>query len=99
MTTTTTTAAAVPHPSHPPRTLRAYLKGPPKVSQAALARRLGVTQSMISLVVRGVRQPRAYLVLKLHRATRISLQDLLHPPRTRARRRQMSQKSRRRSSR
>ena len=41
--------------SKPPQTLNAYLIGPPRVSQRALADAVGCNQSMISMLRRGKR--------------------------------------------
>lgn len=76
----------------PAKTLRAYLKGPPKVSQRELARALGVHQSMVSMLAKGKRAPSATLLKQLHAITGVPLASLLHladepPPRHRRRRR------------
>jgi transcriptional regulator with XRE-family HTH domain len=76
----------------PPKTLRAYLTGPPPVSQRALADALGVHQSMISMLASGKRRPSAMLTAKLHAITGVPLAALLNleeaepPPRPRRRR-------------
>ena len=64
-----------------PSTLRAYLAGPPKVSQRALAEAVDCNQSMISMLVRGVRVPSAALAVKLHTTTGVPLKALLEPKR------------------
>jgi transcriptional regulator with XRE-family HTH domain len=77
-----------PTPStHPPRTLREYLEGPPRRSQDDLAADAGCTQSMISMLVRGQRQPRADLAVRLHTITRVPLAVLLAPRRRTSKRR------------
>jgi transcriptional regulator with XRE-family HTH domain len=68
-----------------PRSLKDYLKGPPRVTQARLAKQLGVNQSMVSMLVKGQRQPRAKLALRLHEITGIPLKTLLDPHRRRPR--------------
>jgi len=70
-----------------PRTLREYLRGPPRISQRAFAERVGVNQSMISMLTRGRRRPRAALALKLHRITGVPLEALLAPRRRPTRKR------------
>ena len=80
MTKTTPTTAA----PTPPRSLREYLNGPPRVTQRALALRVGCHQSMVSMLVRGQRLPRALLATKLHRVTGVPLDTLLRPKRSHA---------------
>lgn len=65
-------------PPSPP-TLKAYLAGPPKVSQRALADAVGCNQSMISMLVRGTRVPAAALAVRLHTTTGVPLKALLAP--------------------
>jgi transcriptional regulator with XRE-family HTH domain len=61
----------------PPRSLQAYLDGPPKVSQRALAKKAGITQGMVSLLKTGARHPRAGLARVLHELTRVPYAALL----------------------
>ena len=63
----------------PPQSLRAYLAGPPAVSQRTLAEAAGCNQSMISMLVRGKRAPSASLAVTLHAVTGVSLKNLLAP--------------------
>lgn len=74
---------ASPVDAAPPTTLQAYLDGPPRIRQRALAKRLGVHQSMISMLAKGQRRPRAKLALLLHRITGVPLKALLNPQRPR----------------
>lgn len=60
-----------------PQSLREYLAGPPMIGQRALAAAVGCNQSMISMLVRGTRQPSARLAVKLHAITRVPLEQLL----------------------
>jgi len=60
-----------------PRSLRAYLIGPPAIGQRALAEAVGCNQSMISMLARGTRAPSARLAVKLHAITGIPLRTLL----------------------
>lgn len=62
----------------PPPTLRAYLKGPPKVSQRALADALGINQSMVSMLMRGKRRPSAERMRDIHAITGVPLAALLN---------------------
>jgi len=68
-----------------PRSLRAWLKGPPRIPQHVLARKVGVNQSLISMLVTGDRLPGGQLALRLARVTGIPIEALLHPPRRRKR--------------
>jgi len=61
----------------PVRSLRAFLQGPPAVSQRALAAAVGCNQSMISMLAKGKRAPSARLAVKLHAVTGVPLQTLL----------------------
>ena len=63
----------------PPQSLRAYLAGPPAVSQRMLAEAADCNQSMISMLLRGKRVPSASLAVRLHAITGVSLKNLLAP--------------------
>lgn len=65
------------HDGQPPKSLRAYLKGPPGVSQRALADALGCHQSMVSMLVHRKRKPSANLLRQLHAITGVPLAALL----------------------
>jgi len=60
-----------------PRSLRAYLTGPPRVGQRTLAEAAGCNQSMISMLLRGKRVPSARLAVTLHTITKVPLKTLL----------------------
>jgi plasmid maintenance system antidote protein VapI len=64
----------VPHTDHAPRTLREFLKGPPRVSQVRFARRIGIRQSYVSMILRRQRVPRIDVLLKISRATGIPME-------------------------
>jgi helix-turn-helix protein len=59
--------------------LRAYLAGPPAVSQRRLARLARCNQSHISMIASGDRVPSAKLALRLHEITGVPLPALLRP--------------------
>lgn len=61
----------------PPQNLHEYLAGPPAVSQRQLAAAVGCNQSMISMLVRGMRVPSAALAVQLHAVTGVPLKHLL----------------------
>ena len=71
------TKAATPVRRPAPRTLRAFLSGPPAVGQRALAEAVGCNQSMISMLLRGKRAPSASLAVRLHAITKVPLKTLL----------------------
>lgn len=60
-----------------PSSLRAYLAGPPVISQRMLAAAVGCNQAMISLLIRGARIPSPSLAAKLHAITGVPLRVLL----------------------
>jgi hypothetical protein len=66
--------------------LRAYLAGPPRVSQRQLAKRARCNQSHISMIANGTRTPSAKLALTLHAITGVPLAALLKPKKRRRRR-------------
>lgn len=66
-----------------PSTLQRYLKGPPRVTQRTLARKVGVHQSLISMLKRKERAAGGALALRLHRVTGVPLEELLRGPRRR----------------
>ena len=75
-------AGAESSPTQPsPQTLAAYLAAHPEVSQYQLAQSVGVHQSMISMTANGDRPPGGKLALRLHQATGVPIEALLHPPR------------------
>ena len=61
----------------PPQNLRAFLAGPPRTSQRQLADAVNITQSMVSMLVRGRRVPSPRLAVKLHCLTGVPLKILL----------------------
>jgi transcriptional regulator with XRE-family HTH domain len=54
----------------------AYLKAT-KSTQEALAQRLGITQSALSMIKNGLRIPRPELALLIHEVTGVPLETLL----------------------
>jgi transcriptional regulator with XRE-family HTH domain len=88
MTPTTPAAATGDHDNRTPapRTLREYLKTS-GVSQKQLARRLGVHQSTISMLVHGLRAARFKLAQKIHDKTGVPIEKLLVAAHPRPRRR------------
>lgn len=60
----------------PPTTLKQFLKGPPVVTQRSLAKLAGVSQAMVSMLVRHKRKPRIKLLLKLSAITGIPVERL-----------------------
>jgi predicted transcriptional regulator len=67
-------------------TLAAYLRET-DTTQQQLAKRLGITQSAVSMYVTGQRVPRPEMAMKIHILTRVPLARLLqrHPTVARAR--------------
>jgi DNA-binding transcriptional regulator YdaS (Cro superfamily) len=54
-----------------------YFKQNPKVTQGALARRLGVTPAYVSLLASGDRQPALKLALAIESLTGVSVESLV----------------------
>lgn len=71
---------AIQHPD-PPRTLLQFLNGPPKRTQRWLAQKVGITQSMVSHLLKGDRRPGSDVLDRLHKITGVPYPALLKPRR------------------
>lgn len=70
----------------PPRSLPAYFRRPNALSQTDLARLVGVTRSMISMLASGTRAARGKVATRIHHLTGVPIETLIISRRRRKKR-------------